>query len=290
MNPMAKMKPRKKGPDLSGINVDEMNLSDEEKKQLQLRLSGKQTGANKSDQTVSQKVHEDTVNELRGKISGLESKLEEVKQDRTNIREERDDYRTRFENKVEENRKLGSDLDDLKAKNRELSDRVTELEYALKKKASETVVVRDDAEIDRLNKENQGLKDKLKRSEEQCESLESEITALGTRMEAMESELDELRNRNYETGEMHIDPEPTGKVRRSTATRFESDLFTDGKYLVRLARNGHSISFTPDVEGAAVCNDGGIELPRLKDLVPFQGTTEYEAVIRNGSEIIVVLC
>ena len=287
---MAKTRPQKKGPSLSGINIDEMNLSDDEKEQLQ-KLSVKQTGAKPSNPAVSQKAHEDAINELKEKISDLESKLDEIKQDRTKIREERDDYKTRFETKVEENKKLNSDLDDLKGKNHDLSDRVGELENALKKKAAETVVVRDDAEVERLNKENEGLKKKLKESEEQRESLESEITALETKMDSMESELDDLRSRNYVIGEIHIDPEQEqmGIVRRSTATRFDSDLFDDGKYLVRLARNGHSISFAPDVEGSAICINGGIELPRLKDLVPFQEIKEYKAIVRNGSEIMVML-
>ena len=287
---MARMRPKKNGPNLSGINIDEMNLSDDEKEQLQ-KLSGKQTGAKPTNPTVSQKVHEDAINELKERISDLESKIDEIKEDRTKIREERDDYKTRFETKVDENKKLSSDLDDLKGKNRDLSDRVGELENALKKKAAETVVVRDDAEVERLNKENDGLKEKLKKSEEQRESLESEVTALQTRVDSMKSEIDDLLNRNYVTGEIHVELEQNqmGTVRRSTATRFESDLFDDGKYLVRLARNGRSISFTPDVEGSAICIGGGIELPRLKDLVPFQGIRECKAIVRNGSEIMVLL-
>ena len=107
----------------------------------------------------------------------------------------------------------------------------------------------------------------------------------------MESEIDDLRNRNYVAGEIHMDSEPNrvGVVRRSTATRFDSDIFTDGKYLVRLARNGRSISFTPDVEGSAICIGGGIELPRMRDIIPFQGMKEYEAVVKDNSEILVIL-
>ncbi len=287
---MAMMRPKKKEPGLTGINIDEMNLSDDEKEHLQ-KLSGKQTGAKPSNPTVSQKVHEDAINELKEKISDLESKIDEIKDDRTKIREERDDYKTRFETKVDENKKLNSDLDDLKAKNRDLSDRVGELENALKKKAAETVVVRDDTEIKRLNKENDGLKGKLKESNDRCETLESEITALGAKLKSMESKFDDLRSQNYVRGKIHVDSEENhvGIVRRSTETRFDSALFNDGKYLVRLARNGHSISFTPDVEGSAICVDGGIELPRLKDLVPFQNVREYKAIVRNGSEIMVML-
>lgn len=50
-----------------------------------------------------------------------------------------------------------------------------------------------------------------------------------------------------------------------------------------------TMSFTPDVEGAAVCSDGKIELPRLAQLVPFSGEIEYDTAVRNGNEIIVSL-
>ena len=284
------MRSRKSQPEVKRIDIDDMNLSEAEKEHLQ-KLSGKQNGTKSSNPSVSQKVHEDTVNELKEKISGLESKLEEVKEDRTDIRNERDDYKKRFETKVEEIKKLTDDLDELKSNNRKLADKVTELENALKKKASETTVVRDDAEIERLNKEIKGLKDKLKDSEEQCESLASDNTALKTRIETMESEIRDIRNHTFKMGEEYFDSEPDtiGVVCRSTETRFDSDLFTERRYLVKLARNGHTISFTPDVEGSAICIDGGINLPRLKDLIPFNGITKYEALTRDGSEILVIL-
>lgn len=107
----------------------------------------------------------------------------------------------------------------------------------------------------------------------------------------MELEIHDLCDHNFKMGEEYFDSntDVIGVVRRSTETRFDSDLFTERRYLVRLARNGHTISFTPDVEGPATCIDHGINLPRPKDLIPFNGITEYEAMIRDGSEILVIL-
>ena len=290
---MAKMKPRRKGQDLSKMDESVLeNLTDEEREQF-LIASGKKPRITTPEGTVSQKVHEDTVNELKERISSLEAKLTETKGELTEARGERDDYKGRFEKKLEEVKTLSEENDGLKTRNRELSERIRELGDKLKTKAEQTEVVRDDAEIGRLGKEVEGLKAKLKSKEEECETLEAERTSLATEKEGLEAEIRSLRESRIETMALDTAVETESpseeKVRRTSPTTFESALFTDRKYLFRLARSGRTISFAPDVEGAAVCVDGTISLPRLAELVPFRGEAEYDAVVRDGSEIVVVL-
>lgn len=290
---MAKMKPRKKGPDMSNLDESVLgNLSDEEKAQF-LIASGKKPRITTPEGTVSQKVHEDAVNDLKEKISALEGKLTETKEELASVRSERDDYKDRFERKLDDCKALEEDNDGLKSRNRELDSKVQDLEGKLKKKAEETVVVRDDAEIRRLGKEVDGLKAKLKSKEDECEALESENASLVSEKEDLEEEIRILRESRAETVFMEPDIETVSpsevKVRRTSPITFESALFTDRKYLVKLARSGRTISFTPDVEGAADCKKGAIKLPRLAELLPFDGETEYDTMIKDGSEIVVVL-
>lgn len=290
---MAKMKPRKKGPDMSKLDESALdNLSEAEKEQF-LIASGRKPKITTPEGTVSQKAHEDAVNELKDKISNLDTKLSETKDELASVRGEKDDYKSRFDRKLEENRALEEENEGLKTRNRELSDKVQDLDGKLKRRAEETVVVRDDAEIKRLGKEVEGLKTKLKSKEDEYEALESENASLKAGIDDLEKEIQALRESKVESmsleGEGEIRLSAAERVRRTSPTTFESALFTDKKYLVKLARSGRTISFTPDVEGAAVCVDGTIRLPRLADLVPFDGETEYDTMIRDGSEIVVVL-
>ena len=282
---MAKTKPMRGSLGTGNVDIGGMNLSDEEKAQYK-KASNKGPRITTAEGTVSQKAHEDAINKLKEKIASLEKKNEDLKKEIGTIRGERDDYKKRFESKITEVEKLESEKDTLKEANRQLSDRIEELKGSLKRKAEEAVIVRDDAEVERLGKEVAGLKDKLKESEDKAESLESENASLKSRISELESETESADGLPAATESLEL----SGSVRRSTPTRFESDLFIDRRYLVRLARNGRTISFTPHVEGAATCIDGAIELPRMKELVPFQGITEYEAIVRDGSEILVILC
>lgn len=290
---MAKTRNRMKGPENGGLDATALsNLSEEERAQY-LKATGQNQRITASEGTVSQKTHEDAVKELKEKISTLDTKLTEAKEDLTAVRGERDEYKGRFEKKLEEIKTLTDDNDELKSRNRELSDKVQDLEGKLKKRAEETEVVRDDAEIERLSKEVDGLKAKLKSKEDECETLESEKASLISEKEGLEREIRNLRESGTEAVDVdtaaETKPQPEEKVRRTSPTTFESELFTDQKYLVRLARSGRTISFTPDVEGAAICVDKTISLPKLADLVPFRGETEYDTVVRDGSEIVVVL-
>lgn len=290
---MKKTKPKRNGPDLSRLDEADLgNLSEEEKAQF-LMAAGKKPRITASEGTVSQKAHDDAVNGLKEKISSLDGKLTETKEELAGVRKERDDYKDRFGKKLDEIKTLTEENEGLKSRNRELSDRIKDLEDKLKRKAEETEVVRDDAEIERLSNEVDGLKAKLKSKEDECETLESERASLISEKEELEGEIRNLREFRIETATVDTAVD-TGsqteeKVRRTSPTTFESVLFTDRKYLVRLARSGRTISFTPDVEGAALCVDGTIKLPRLAELVPFNGETDYDAVIRDGSEIVVVL-
>lgn len=283
-------KTRSKGPqNLIRDEVPSMdNLSEEEMSHFRMARGATRGGSIRSSEgTVSQKAHDDEVGQLRERISGLEAKLEESKEELSKVREERDSYKGRFETKLEENKGLAEENESLKASKRQLLDRVSDLEGKLSRKAEEVEVVRDDAEIERLGKENDGLRSKLRESEAKREELEAEVAELNSKIESFEST--EPEKSDEKTGDTIEAVGVVGRIRRTSPTTMESELFTGQKYRVMLARSGRTISFTPDVEGAAVCSDGRIELPKLAQLVPFSGEAEYETILKNGKEIVAFL-
>lgn len=285
---MAKAKMRKvpgKGP----MDVDSLDgLSSDEKARLYMATHSK-PGFTSPEGSVSQKFHEDTVNDLKRKAEELERKLEECKGDLAKARQDRDEYKGRFESKMDDNKALIGENDGLKKETSRLRERVSGLESRLEKASENVVFTRDDTEIERLGKDVADLKGNLEDSEKRREALESEKGTLEEEIGRLRSEVEELRSSVLTEPEEAPVPQVSGTVRRTSPTVFESVLFTDGRYMVKLARSGRTISFKPDVEGTAVCKGGRISLPKLASLVPFDGESEYEVYRRDDSEIVVPL-
>ena len=278
------------------MDIEGLNLSEEEKAGI-LSSAGmghsmgvKPVIDSPDKKMVSQKAYDDKVEELNGKIKELKERLDKLKAEKDNIRKERDDFQSRFDKKRDELEELGATCDQLRATIREKDEKISELKGSLKERASETKVVRDETEINRLTEQVNGLKAAMKELGESKELLETQVAELQAQNTSMKESLESPNDAVEEAAvvETPIEEPVGGSVTRTSPTEFESDLFTAPKYLVRLARSGRTITFKPDVEGAAVCNEGRMRLPRLEKLVPFGGAETYDAVLK-GNEIVVVL-
>ena len=181
------------------------------------------------------------------------------------------------------NEKLKTSTDNLKKANGEIED----LRKQLKEKPVETVVKQDDAKIDELNKkleaQNKELEEKKGENgslNAKIEELEGQITALKQRIDELEQENSNLKNGSgYEEGS---ESDSVGCIEWASPTQFRSPLFKDGRYSVKLARSGEYITFTPDVEGKAICCDQSIEIPSLSRYLTFQKRS-YEAFVHENS-------
>lgn len=248
------------------------------------------------DESVSQKAHEDAVNELKEKIRKLEEQLESVRNDKKNVVDERDQARRSFENANnranelqesldakndecrrlrEENQKLGDKIDGYRSERSDMTD------AALREKNDEIdrlgkKLTRAENDRDRLSSENQDLSDRVSNLEKENSRLQHEKEELGNAMAKASGTMNEA---------IVVEGEVCGTIARRTPDSFSSDLFRDGNYDVRISRDGSYIRFTPDVEGKATCIDGSIRLPAMADMMRFEEPVEYDAIKVGETEI-----
>ena len=138
-------------------------------------------------------------------------------------------------------------------------------------------------------------------SEEQLQKAREHIQELYKRLENTRLEKDAL---NHEIAQLRDDLTRTyhedkisdytsdqyfGTVVRISDDSFASSQFSDGRYEVRLARDGSYIKFKPDVQGLAICKNGSICLPLLPRLIPFNGTRQYGIIPVNKNTIMIRL-
>jgi len=133
-------------------------------------------------------------------------------------------------------------------------------------------------EWDGLGKVRQGL---AVRSETFFEleigDLQAEKESLKKRVEELESEIENKPD----------SLDSIGIVQWLTETVFFSDLFTEKKYSVRLARSGEYMTFLPDVEGKCRCEGGKIVIPDMGRYLDFK-KTDFQAYA-DGKMIRIVL-
>ncbi|AMK13765.1 hypothetical protein AUP07_0716 [methanogenic archaeon mixed culture ISO4-G1] len=174
----------------------------------------------------------------------------------------------------------------IEEKKKELERSQTEIKTLkdnLKKRPVEKVVEKDDSEIKKLNK-------KLESVTASLETEKSENGKLHEQIEDKDSEIEELKGKISDLEkelESHVkgEPETAGTIVWDSPTSFKSDLFTEKRYAVKLARSGEYITFTPDIEGKAVCIDNVIDLPAIGDYLNYESRT-FEAQL-NGKTLII---
>ena len=133
------------------------------------------------------------------------------------------------------------------------------------------------------------------------EETQDKIEELYKRLEDTQAEKDAL---NHEISKLRDDlarkyhdnrqvdkglGESYGIIVRISESTFASNLFHDGNYDVRLAKDGSYIKFRPDVEGRAVCRDGAISIPMLPRYLPYKGTREFGAIPIDGNTVMIRL-
>lgn len=266
-------------PDLSG-------LSEEERAQFDRKYNRTKGGIRSEEGTVPQKVHEDRVRDLEGQISVLKGTVDGLKDEKAGIRKERDDYKARFERKVEELQKAEDDLESVRKERAGLAEENRDLRARLESAPKAPAPVRDDAEERRLRKEVSGLRSELEEARGERDEAAAELDAERARVRELEARVAEL-----ESSARPQEPrdEPVGTVRRTSPTRLESELFTEPRYRIVLSRDGHRMTFSPDVEGRTLCTDCAIELPVMEMKLPFSGAAEYTAFRTSGGVLRIAL-
>lgn len=236
---------------------------------------------------ITKVAHDEEVGELKGRIESLEGKLTEARSERAKMREERDDFEKRFNNKCEE-------LNAERESSGKLRSQIAALRQEkddLKKNQNFDVVSGNEYRfLQAIEKE---LRGELESNEEIIRELEFKLSKYEYKFEELESLKiikESISDDVIKDGCSKEVPLWTEiDVRRVSPTTLMSDGFTFPIYKVFLSRDGSSMSIIPDVEGGAICMDKKIELPRLSTLIPFIEVHEYSARMLDGGSIIMVL-
>ena len=165
----------------------------------------------------------------------------------------------------------------------EINLRILEIakqEMNLEQKSSDTD---EDTREEQLQKAREHIQELYKRLENTC----AEKDALNHEIAQLRDDLTRTYHENK--NEDYASDQNFGTVVRISDDTFASSQFSDGRYEVRLARDGSYIKFKPDVQGLAVCRHGNICLPMLPRLIPFNGTREYGIIPVNENTIMIRL-
>lgn len=289
---MAKKKTPAKAPDGPAMSKYG-NLSEAERNGFIVATASAIAGRITSDQgMVSQKLHEDTVNELKGKLKKANDEKDDLKKELSGIRNERDDLQARFDNKLKAIEELENSLEEARGENRALREANGSLDKDINrlKRINEELSQKpeEDGEASRLRDKLEALRrekdDAAAKASAEKDDLENRLREATERCESLAAELEEAKAEAvaHEPSTPAVQPVVAGTVSRIDGATLRSDLFSAGRYRGVLSRDGSRITLTPDVEGMVECSDGEIRIPMLARLVPFDGTVSYEAVSDSG--------
>ena len=236
---------------------------------------------------VTKVAHDEEVGELKGRIESLEGKLTEARSERAKMREERDDFEKRFNNKCEE---LNAERESSGKLRSQIAALRQEKDDLKKNQNSDVVSGNEYRSLQAIEKE---LRGDLENSESIIRDLESKLSEYEFKVKELEllnASKESVSDEVVENSCPEIVPLWTEiNVRRISPTTLMSDGFTFPIYKVVLSRDGGSMSIAPDVEGGAVCKDKRIELPRLSTLIPFTKVCDYSARIMDDGFIMLKL-
>lgn len=269
-------------------STDLNGLSKEEQDGMRKMLGISPSSITSTEGTVSQKEHEDKTSKLKDEIEKLNSKLNELKDEAKKAREECGSYRERFENKVDELRNAEGRIEELRSTNHELSSENARLNETIKN-IPRTNAQRYDSELrkvkkqlDDANSENSDLTDKL-------EAVRKELAEIKAEKSDLEFKLAEIEKNQEKPASPMLNAGPIGTVRRISADTLSSDLFTCPRYKAIISRDGSRLTFTPDIEGGAVCRECRITLPKLATMLDYDGACDYKVFSADGHSLMISL-
>lgn len=239
---------------------------------------------------------------MKEKLRKKEDKINSINKDREDLRKDRDTNKARWERAREdldnEQRKVSELKRDLKNANDEidsLKKKVRNLEsknndYEVHKKENNV-----QAELEEMKTSLATQTDRNKELENQIEDLLAEkernekiiarlnetINGFDAERERFEdilslkdNEIEDLKNR-FELAPEQSQETMAGKLTRTSPDTVSSEMLNNGRYDFKLARNGTYALIVPNVEGAAICKEHRIILPRLGQLMPFTDEKSY---------------
>jgi len=227
--------------------------------------------ASDDQETVSKFAYDQMVKEYKAKLEKANADKEKFKTENAQLRKDKTAAEKRAQKLDVQVSDLNSKLDKAKNDLKSAKDEIKNLNDTLKKRPVETVVMSDDSEIKKLTK-------KLEKAEKDIDALESERDGLNDAIDEKGQEIENLKARTAELeGQLESlkedEEETSGTITWETATRFTSDLFTEKRYKVMIARTGEYMSFTPDIEGKAICIDKSIDIPIMANYLDFEKRT-----------------
>ncbi len=281
-----------------GLSKDEM----EHYLKLSKTNPSKTESAKDNSQEKSNLKSEEIISELKEKLRKKEDKISSINKDREDLRKERDTNKARWERAREdldnEQRKVSElkrdlknandEIDSLKKKVRRLESQNTDSE--VHKVENNIQAVLEDVklslatQIDRNNELENQIEELLlekERNEKAIARLNEAINGFDAERERFEdilslkdNEIEDLKSR-FELAPEQSQDTMAGMLTRVSPDTVSSELLNDGRYDFKLARNGMYALIVPNVEGAAVCREHRIVLPRLGQLMPFTDERSY---------------
>ncbi|AMH94973.1 hypothetical protein AR505_1258 [methanogenic archaeon ISO4-H5] len=290
------------------ISIPE-GLTPEEREQY-LRMNGmasddKPKTDDQTDQTVSKVKYDEDIAELKEKLDKKTDKVNELNKDRENLRKERDSNKEHWDsarsdleeeqkktaNLREELRKMTDERDSLRNEVKRLNSQTVNVTVPENESETKTKLKKSEKAFRELSEKYDALQSDYSRAKLEKESLDATITRLNETIKGFDderarfedtlalkdSEIENLKNRPELTQEQTSGLQ-TGLLVRKSINQLYSDMLDDGRYDIKLARDGTNMLIIPNVEGGAVCVNHSIILPRLGDLIPFAGEVSYELV------------
>ncbi|MDO5854035.1 MAG: hypothetical protein Q4Q62_08405 [Thermoplasmata archaeon] len=278
------------------IKVDETffpELSEDERNGLQKMVGKKAVIQNAERDTVPKEDHDEEVAGLKDEKEKLRKKNDDLKREKERLVEERDALDARLKSAMDRCSKLESDLDERSDALLGRDAEIGRLREDLRKASSNRQHLIDTA-VAGKNAEIQDLTSRMVRMGEERDSLTAELREASDEIESLKARIAELESGTAVSAGVISEGaefcgEVCGTVSRDASDSFSSDLFSDGRYRVALARNGGYVRFSRDVEGRAVCSGGRIVIPDLETYLPFSGAADYQAVGDAGGEFRIIL-
>ena len=166
-----------------------------------------------------------------------------------------------------------------------------ETETASKLKKSEKAVKdlnkkleESESELAKLKSDYEGLKTTVDRLNETIAGFDAERAIFEDTLALKNNEIESLKS-SPELTQEQTSENVTGEVIRRSPSELYSEMISDGRYDIKLAKDGSHMLIVPNVEGIAVCVNHCIRLPRLGDLIPFAGEVPFK-LIPAGNNIL----
>lgn len=268
-----------------GGNASELNLSEEELRRYNAAMGITATieGEDAEKQVVSKVKHDEEVSSLKEKIVKKDEKIGELGKEKKELTKERDSYKKQLgdvkkELKIEKEKVLK-----LTNEKKEVSESFEKFKKLSNSSADadKQKVAELEGNVGVLKSEKTGLSNQIELLKKEIEELKAEhgqkVAELEGRLTEINEENESLRQRPVIAEEEHPSAD-SGVLKRISASELYSEMFTDGRYDVKIARSGSHMLFIPNLEGSAECKDNMIILPRLSELLPFKAPCEYRFV------------